>query len=207
MDRICDHFLTRARLAKDQDVRLGVGDILDDLVDILHRSGTTDHAFVRSLARQTSAEFSDLGRLPFSLDRFADQLEQLIEVERLFEIPKRTCFRCFDRPVIRTVAGDHDDLGLRSDLLRALDETDAAYIRQVQIRQDHVKVILLDLLKPNTSAFGRRDFEAFRFELKGKEFESDFVVVDYKCFISHIVDESETFVSSIVPKPNTTESR
>src|SRR5688572_15984079 len=68
VNRVCDDFLTGSRLAKDQDVRLRVSDILNDLVDVLHRTRATDDAFVRSAAGQTAAQFFDLVSLAFSLD-------------------------------------------------------------------------------------------------------------------------------------------
>ena len=188
MDSVCDHLFTRTGFAEDEDIRVRFGDVLDYLVDVLHRPRAADDAFVRVSARQFCPQFLDLSGLfavdhglPFGFDRVADVEHQVLEIKRLHAIAEGTDACCFDRLLRPVVAGDDDDLGIRRDKLCLLDEVDAVDIRQVKVRENNVELVGLYVVEALDARDGRRRFKAFVLKLKTQEVECNGIVVDYKC--------------------------
>ena len=76
----------------------------------------------------------------------------------------------------------------------------------MKIRQDDIEFLLLDQLKARAAAFGSRDTETFRFELKGQQFEGNFIVINNECTVSHSSSFREFLpYEAIVSKSNTSE--
>ena len=61
----------------------------------------------------------------------------------------------------------------------------------MEVGENNIKVILLDQLKANLAALGGRNFETFRFKLKGQELESNFVVSITSALFAIIVNSSK----------------
>src|SRR5215813_4402100 len=55
VNRVCDQLLAGAGFSDDQHVRVGVGNAVDHLVDVLHRLAAANYVRVRSAIRESTA--------------------------------------------------------------------------------------------------------------------------------------------------------
>ncbi len=129
-----DQLLARARLARDQHVGVGRGDVENDPAQVRHRGRTADQlGFDRHQSRQLAAQRIHFQRQAAGLQGAPDRLVQAVGRERLLdEIVGPETHRLHRHRDI-AVAGDDDDRKVGIDPLGPLEQRHAVDPRQADV--------------------------------------------------------------------------
>src|SRR5256712_11821191 len=112
MDGLCDELLARAALSRDEDGRIGLRDLADRLVDLLHRRGVSDDALGLYERADLLAENLNLVRKLLVLEAPADGVNDLVEFEKLRDVVEGTELPCANRDVRGAKGRHHHNSGL-----------------------------------------------------------------------------------------------
>ncbi len=143
VDRLRDHVLARAALARDEDGRrLAGGDAADELVELAHgRRLADDRAEPRALARLLAG---DLHFVPEGgrLEGLLDAEEELLGLEGLLDVVLGSELDRLDGVLERGV-GRHDDRELLGVSLADLaEEPEAVRVREPHVHEDEIPLVL-----------------------------------------------------------------
>ena len=128
-----DQFLAAARLAGDQHGRMRLRQAADRAEHLLHR---------RRLAEDLGGGgrlFRALGLAHALVDRTPDQLDRVVDVERLGQVFERAALECGDRALEVGVGGHHDHRHLRVLGLDPLQQVQARGSRHADVADHHLR--------------------------------------------------------------------
>src|ERR1051326_6120480 len=133
VDRVRHDLLARARLADDEDVRVGVRDHLDLFEELLHPRGLADQVaeLAHLLQQPTKLEDLLLHQL-LVFDRLQDDL-QARKVDRLGDVVLGADFEGLDGRVDRGVAGKDDDRDVGVVVFDLVEKIETAAVGQLEV--------------------------------------------------------------------------
>ena len=136
MDGLGDQLLPRARLALDEDGRIGGRGAADHLVDLLHRGGLADDQLVALL--ELATEPLEVARQTAELHGAADEDLDLVEVERLGQVVIGAALGGLDGIGHRVLRGHDDEERVDMVLACARQHLEAREVRHADVDQRHV---------------------------------------------------------------------
>ena len=131
MDRLGDQLLPRARLALDEDGRVGRGDPADHLVDLLHRRRAPDHELVPLL--ELAAQPLELVGQAAELQGPGDERGDLLQVEGLGQVVVGPALRRLDRVRHRVLRRHDDEEGVDILLARPAEDVESGQVRHLDV--------------------------------------------------------------------------
>ena len=140
VDRARDEFLARAALAEDQDRRVAVGHLVDEIEHRAQRRALAHHV-VEAVARaELVLEQPVLGAQPPVLDRLLDQAPHDVEgaLERLVQVPEGAGAQRVDGMLDRVVAGHHDAGQVGVDFVDLPHQLEAADARHAHVAEHQI---------------------------------------------------------------------
>ena len=190
VDRSGDELLARARFAGDEDCAGGRGHHLEQPKQITHRLAAADNPFESITFVKLRSQVGIFGSQPALLERRRQDVQQLIELERLGDEVRRTTLDSLDGTSHGAVAGhdDADDFGVA--LEGCCDDVGTVHARQAQVGHHDVIREVSELLQGFLSAPGLVDPEPlFCQPLGGRLAKRPFVLDDQQMFLAfnHLV--------------------
>jgi hypothetical protein len=155
-------------------VEAAVADRLEDLIEREARRDRLAHL----VERHGLLEAHVLRDHPLLVDAAADDVDDLLELERLEDVVVSAALHRVDRCLDRAEAGHDHRHGLRRDLADLVEQRDAAHLRHLQVGEDEVVVRAPELVERAGSVLGRADMEAFHVEQVREHVADDLLVVD-----------------------------
>jgi hypothetical protein len=137
-------------------VQAAVGDVLEHLVEREARGDRLAHL----VERQGLAEPDVLGHDPLLLDAALDDVDHLVELERLEHVVVRAALHRVDRGLDRAEAGHDHGERARRGLADLVEQRDAAHARHLEVADDHVVVALPELGERARAVLGGADVVA-----------------------------------------------
>ena len=178
VDRARDHLLAGPALAADQDVRLAVGHLPDQLEDALHRRAVADDGAIALAVPQLAAQAPVLAREQLLLERLLDDDADLVDLEGLGDVVVGAFLHRADRRLGAREGGDHDDDRLGRDLVRRAQQIEPRAARHLDVRDHDVELVFLEMGARGVEIPGRDDVVALAAEEDLEEFLHAALVVD-----------------------------
>jgi len=177
-----DEFLAGAAFALDKDGGLGAGDLADQLAQILHDRAATQQfvtAFLVLLIAQVLVDLEELGEVLGLLERHLE----LVRGEGLDEVVERPVAHAIDGGFDGAEAGDDDHERLLGPALEFAQEIGAVAVREPDIDEDEVEVVLgQEFLGGGDRAGGRHVVTALA-ELLLEILADDQIVLEHHDFL------------------------
>ena len=154
MDGAGDELLADAGLAPDEDGGIGVGDLVDHLLDGLHAGAVLEDPVVLGAAplelpsEHLLSEPLDLPLQRGLLQDVLDRPPHVLLMERLGQEVARALLHRLDHRRRRPVGRDHDHGRPRAGLADALQDDEAVLTRQADVEEDHRRLKLLGPIEP-----------------------------------------------------------
>ena len=171
-------FLARAGLAGDQNRARRAGHGLEELEEIAHRTTASDDALEPIPIPELRPEVLVLGLQPPLLQRRRQDVQQVVEGERLHHEVGGPALDGGDRVLHRAVAGDDHRHDLRIALERELDHFGAVDAGQPQIGDDRVEGEVGQQVARSFAALRFRHAVAVLDEALGRRFAKRLLVLD-----------------------------
>ena len=139
MQRAGDEFLAGAALALDQDGAVGIGDLGDEVVDLLHLRARADDVLEAVFLLDDLPQVAVLADEALVIERALDGELQLIHLERLGDVVVGAELHRLERRLHRLVRRDQDDRRLRQHLAAFAEDVEAADLVHAQIGDDELR--------------------------------------------------------------------
>ncbi|WDT81732.1 MAG: hypothetical protein MPW14_08450 [Candidatus Manganitrophus sp.] len=130
------HPLAGAGLPPDQNGHIGSGDLLDDLLDLIHRR-TAGGEEPRGLLFRNLVQGGDLGDEMMLIDDVHQHALQILRVERLGHVVRRSHFHR-GHDVVDLFLSDHDDRGFSLLLLQGVEPLPNRGLFSAHIEQNEI---------------------------------------------------------------------
>jgi hypothetical protein len=150
-----NHLLAGTRLALDQHRRVGQGDVVDQLEDVVHPRALAEHVGEAVLALEPLTKLGQLGLGGPLLQGTLHDEAQVLRVGRLGEEVVGPHLHRLHGLFDAAVAGRDDDGGGQPPLLNLFDELHPADVRHLEVRDDDAERALFERLQ-GLGAVGHR---------------------------------------------------
>ena len=146
VQRARDELLARAALALDQDGRVGIRDLRDEIVDLLHPLRGADDVLKAVLLLDDLAQVADLALVVLVIERALDGELQLVHLERLGDVVVGAHLHRLDADLELLVGGDHDHRRAGDDLLALAQHVQAADFVHAHVGDDELRRVSGEVL-------------------------------------------------------------
>jgi hypothetical protein len=148
VERLGDELLARAALARDEDRRAGRGRLADRLENPLHLRGAPDELAHAARRVELGPQGAVLGDEAALLERLLDDVDDLLVPEGLRDVMEGSLAHRGDRALDRRVRRHDDDGDLRMARLDVGEDLESRAIREHEIQEQDVDLVLLQAGKP-----------------------------------------------------------
>ncbi len=177
MDRPSHQLLARARLPQNQDVTVRRGDLLDHPLKRLHLGAPADKGRFRGPFGNLAPQFLNLPAQEPPFQCVADEMADLIELERLGKVIIGAFLHGLHRRGHAGVSGDDDDLRGRTDFLAAFQDRHASDVFHLEVRQDEIEGLLFHFAQGLLAVFRNNHAMTLLGDHVGQIFPSDPLIV------------------------------
>jgi hypothetical protein len=176
----CDKFLSRAALPNDQDIDGLRRNPSDRLAHLLHDGAATYDLIRYFIGRQDRRHLHQARRIK----RAFNDLGQPFQVQRLDEIVEAAAFHRFDGGLRGPMRRNEDHGPLRCESVNFSENLQPRAVWQLQVHNDHIRILFPDESQPLLARCGRYDFNAVEGEDAAKGIADAFLVInDQQCFL------------------------
>ncbi len=173
-----NQFLSCPGFAKDENGRIGLGDLLHLFEDRLHRRTAADHVGKAVFAAQLLAQVLILGNEAALFQGIVEEDFQFFDVDRFGEVIEGSFFHRLDRCFGRGISGHEDDMGLRRQLFDMTENIETADPRQQEVGNDDRKGRLCEVLQGTFAAVAGRDLVSLLAQQQGEAITVAAIVID-----------------------------
>ena len=179
MNQTGEEFLACAAFAEEKHGRRPGGHFLRFFLR-LHQQRATTHEFRCPALQKLFLQKNILGHELARLERLADGQQKMFRVHRFLQKIKCPLFDRFHGRFNRPMCRHHNDGNHGVFILDGLQYFETRFIRQLEIRQDEIHLVLPECFKPCPSILGQDDGMAFDLHVPSQDLGHAFIIFDEK---------------------------